>query len=540
MNKYTLFLLCCIYALMLTAVPAKRERCILTLADGSTIEATWMGDEMMHFYQTDDGKHLQCDNEGIAHFVDTEMLLQKWKTKSFKRQATRSYKQASRRRKAREAMSGNKRGLVILVQFPKLPFHFTNTTFQHFFNEKGYFDDINTGSVHDYFLDASYGKFDFSFDIIGPITMSHPLSYYGENNLNGDDAHPALMVAEAIHMIDQDVDFSLYDWDRDGEVEQIFLIHSGYDEAQSHTNNDIWSHAWTLSEAREEGDGNGPVTVDGVLIDSYATSAELRDRTDYNIAGIGTACHEFSHCFGLPDFYDTDGRNFGMNTWSLMDYGEYNGDGGTPVGFTSYERMFCGWLNPIELNEPIRVTNMPPLTSEPVAYILRNSGKYDEYYLFENRQKEGWDKYIGGHGMLVLHVDYDSLAWAENAVNVMRMHQRMTIIPADNILYSSTLAGDTWPGISSKTELSSTSTPAATVFNPNANGEMFIGHTISEISESTEGLISFVFDEEILGISSYQKEEERKKTRIYDLQGKKLPGPQRGIIIRDGKKTLIR
>ena len=345
------------------------------------------------------------------------------------------------------------------------------------------------------------------------------------------------MVKEAIMMIDGIVDFREYDWNRDGEVEQIFIIHSGYDEAQSRTNDDIWSHAWTLTEAIEEGDGDGPVRVDGVVVDSYATSAELRGRTGTNITGIGTACHEFSHCFGLPDFYDTDGRNFGMSTWSLMDYGEYNGNGGNPVGFTSYERMFCGWLEPKELTEPVRVVGMPALTSKPAAYILRNSGKSDEYYLFENRQKVSWDKYIGGHGMLVIHVDYDSLAWAENAVNVFRNHQRMTIIPADNMLYSGTLSGDTWPQ-SEKTELSDNSTPAASLYNPNAEGDLLMHHSITEITESSDKLISFIFDEEALGINSMGKGQNVMDNCIYNLSGQRLTKPQKGINIINGKKYV--
>ena len=391
------------------------------------------------------------------------------------------------------------------------PFHYTNTTFQHLFNDIGYLDEINIGSVRDYFFDQSYGQFDFSFDIVGPVTMKDSLYHYGRNNLNGDDIHPAVMVAEAVKMLEDEIDFSQYDWDGDGEVEQVFFIHAGYDEAQSHTRDDIWSHAWTLSEAQEEDDGDGPVEVDGVIIDSYATGAELRGRHGYSLTGIGTACHEFSHCFGLPDFYDTAGGNFGMNTWSLMDYGEYNGDGGNPVGFTSYERMFCGWLSPIELINPVQVEDMPALPSEPICYILRNSGKADEYYLLENRQKEGWDKLIGGHGLLVLHVDYDSLAWANNVVNTVRSHQRMTIIPADGILYSATLAGDPWPGTDGKkTELSDVSSPAATLYNPNAEGDLLMHHALTNISESSDGLISFIFDEKALGIeemSWYTKDE---------------------------------
>lgn len=77
------------------------------------------------------------------------------------------------------------------------------------------------------------------------------------------------------------------------------------------------------------------LTLDGVKINSYACSAEL---SNTGIDGIGTICHEFSHCLGYPDLYDTDYTgNFGMSSFDLMDYGGYNGDGFCPAGYTAYE-----------------------------------------------------------------------------------------------------------------------------------------------------------------------------------------------------------
>lgn len=546
MRKILLFLICSVYALLLSAVPAKRERCTLTLADGSTIVATAMGDEILHFFQTDDGRFLQCDSLGVAHFVDADVLQARWQEKAEKRQAAREIRNKARqaRRKSRQNIyTGTKTGLVILVDFPDKPFYYPVTTFRQFFNEVGYSDGFNIGSVHDYFYSASYGQFNFNFDVVGPVTMSQNLSYYGANDSKGDDMYPATMFSEAVEKLDRQIDFSKYDWDEDGEVEQIYIIHSGYDEAQSYINADIWSHSWTLTEAKQESnDGNGPITVDGVIVDCYATSSELRNKKGLSIAGIGTACHEFSHCFGLPDFYDTNGSSFCMYTWDLMDYGEYNGNGGKPAGFTSYERMFCGWLNPIELNEPTEINNMPPITSEPVAYILRNSGNINEYYLLENRQQQGWDVELDGHGMLILHVDYDSQAWKLNTVNIVRSHHRMSYIPADNSLSYLTLSGDTWPGTSKKTELSDNSTPAASLFNANANGEKLMNHSITGIRESREGYISFIFDEEALGTPSISSV--KSEGCVYDLSGRKCTTTQglmsRGIYIQDGKKLLIR
>ena len=549
-QRFIPLLLSCFCTLTLYAIPAKRERCTLTLPDGSKVEATFMGDEHLHFYLTDDGRYLLPCTGDTARYVEQDTIRARWQARASKRKAALSRRNAARRaggRRQSKTMSGSKRGLVILVDFPDVPFYFTADTFERLFNETGYHDGINVGSVHDYYLDASYGQFDFSFDVVGPVTMSQPLAHYGENDAYGYDKHPGEMVAEAVRMVDGQVDFTAYDWDKDGEVEQVYVIHSGYDEANRSARTNIWSHAWTLTEAKDEGDGDGPVTADGVRIDSYATSAELQGKGGLTICGIGTACHEFAHCFGLPDTYDTNGIYFGLGSWDLMDYGEYNGNGGTPAGFTSYERMFCGWLEPKELTDPVLVRNMPALTSAPVAYILRNSGKEDEYYLLENRQQEGWDSCLGGHGMLILHVDYDQQAWYNNTVNTDGTHLRMTFIPADGIRNSTTTAGDTWPGTTGKTELSASSVPAAKLYNANADGAMTMDHTISDISETDDGRISFTFDEGADAISapqSFRKE----STGIpggatYNLGGQQVRPGYRGIVIQrtaDGKTHLIK
>ncbi|MBR1499004.1 MAG: M6 family metalloprotease domain-containing protein [Bacteroidaceae bacterium] len=540
----------CICVLTLWAIPAKRERCTLTLPDGSKVEATFMGDEHLHFYLTDDGRYLLLADNDTAHYVEQDAIQARWQARASKRKAALNRRNAARQARQgqqHKAMTGSKRGLVILVDFPDVPFYFAADTFERFFNETGYHDGINVGSVHDYFLDASYGKFDFSFDVVGPVTMSHPLEYYGENDAYGYDMHPGEMIAEAIGMVDEQVDFTAYDWDKDGEVEQVYVIHSGYDEANRSSRTNIWSHAWTLTEAKAEGDGDGPVTADGVRIDSYATSAELQGKGGLTICGIGTACHEFAHCFGLPDTYDTNGIYFGLGSWDLMDYGEYNGNGGTPAGFTSYERMFCGWLDPIELTDPVHVQNMPALTSAPACYILRNSGKADEYYLLENRQQEGWDSCLGGHGMLVLHVDYDEQAWRDNTVNTVGTHLRMTFIPADNIRNATTTAGDTWPGTTGKTELSASSVPSAKLYNANADGAMTMNHSITNISETADGRISFIFDEGADGISAplafREKNTKTLSEAMYNLGGQQVAPGYHGIVIQrsaDGKTHLIK
>ncbi|MCR4921992.1 MAG: M6 family metalloprotease domain-containing protein [Bacteroidaceae bacterium] len=489
-------------ATTLLAVPAKRVKRTITLTDGTQVEAVLSGDENVHFYTAADGTKYVCsDVKGLYREADADELRLRWQSRAQIRERHRSARRARRRAEwgaTSNPVSGHKKGLVILVNYSDLTMKYGQSTYLDFFNKEGYSDYNMGGSVHDYFYSQSYGKFNLTFDVVGPVTLSKKYSYYGENDSEGNDKHAGEMVAEACRLADEYVNFSDYDWDNDGVVDQVYVIYAGYGESQTDDPNVVWPHEYDLSSANMFGDGPGALMLDGVRIDTYACSCELAGSSGSTIDGIGTACHEFSHCMCIPDMYDTDGKNFGMSTWDLMDYGCYNGrngNGETPVGYTSYERMYCGWLTPVELDKGCDITGMKPLTSEPEAYIIYNQANSNEYYLLENHQRESWNRYSYGHGMLVLHVDFDTNAWTDNTVNKVASRQRMTIIPADNSLVfsSSGLAGDPWPGTSKNTSLTDQTSPAATLYRSNTDGRKFMNRPIENITEK-DGLISFTFN----------------------------------------------
>lgn len=501
-NRYLLATLLALLSVAALAVPAKRVQRTLTLPDGTQVMATLTGDETFHYWLSDDGRAFVTDSTGCPHEMEAaqaqQTLCARVRANNVRRQA-RSARRKSAWGAEQNPVSGERKGLVILVNFSNLQLRHTQADYEAYFNEEGYNENGCEGSVRDYFLSQSYGKFALDFDVVGPVTVSKTYSYYGQNDSNGDDKYAATMVAEAVRQVAPSLDLKRYDWDGDGYVDQVYVVYAGYGEHAGASTSTIWPHEYELSAAASQlGDGPGALTFNDVTIDTYACSCELRGSTGSKMDGIGTACHEFSHCLCIPDMYDTSGNAFGMDAWDLMDYGSYNGATGCgecPAPYTSYERMYCGWLTPIELTDPSTVRNMPAITDEPVAYLIRNSnGRYaNEYYLLENHQQTGWDTYAEGHGMLVLHVDFSSQAWADNEVNATASHQRMTIVPADNRLTRGSLSGDTWPGTRSNTALTDTSTPAATLYNANAQGQKLLGHPITEISEQ-DGKVSFLFD----------------------------------------------
>lgn len=482
------------------AVPAKPgAKKTIRQADGTVVELTLRGDEHFAFYTDASGAAFKLQPGDKLVPMSAEQVSETW-TKA--RQARKIDHRARTRGIGDRptATTGKHRGLVILMQFKDQKFVTPEPqqTFDRFFNEVGYNENGMTGSVKDYFLAQSYNQLDIDFDVVGPYTAADSMAYYGSHAIIDDreenDAHPAEFIAQAVDSAADEVDYSNYDWDGDGIVDQVFVIFAGYAEAQGASPETIWPHEWTLETLPKE------YIYNGVRITTYGCAAELKGdgvtNTDI-MDGIGTACHEFSHCLGLPDMYDTENSvNYGMGYWDVMDAGSYLDDSCTPAGYTSYERWFCGWLEPTELKgDMTQIAGMKPLAESPECYVLYNEGNKNEYYLLENRQNAGFDAALFGHGLLVLHVDYDRDTWENNMINVDPEHQRLTIIPADGEygLYSyKSLAGDPYPGITENTALANYSTPASTVFNANSDGKYFMNKSIDSITESEDGLISFV------------------------------------------------
>jgi hypothetical protein len=311
---------------------------------------------------------------------------------------------------------------------------------------------------------------------------------------------------------------------------------------------------------------------DGVVINTYACSSEILVSVVYNritgksqvyqrTGGIGTICHEFTHCLGIPDMYDTHDSGFtGTGTYDPMCSGSYNENSYRPANYTAYERIYAGWIEPIELNEPTTVIGMRSASDYGQVFIIYNDANRNEYYLLENRQKAGWDKAIPSAGLLVTHVDYDPNAWKWNIVNskfsvewndsvyAANDHERCGLFKPnyDNGEWAGSAL--TYPQVTrnnvQKQELTNTSDPAAILFNANTDGSFFMNKPITNIVQNEDGTISFDFmggsqTNIISGIQPAIVSMETKATHeIYDLLGRKVKSPGKGIYIRNGRKVI--
>ena len=333
------------------------------------------------------------------------------------------------------------RGLLILVNFSDVQFVENNTqqAFDSLANGDDYTYNGATGSCKQYFTDQSNGKYIPQFDVVGPIQLPHPMAFYGENAADGNDRYVVDFVIDACKGADSlGVDFSEYDNDNNGMVDFVYIIYAGYAESEGAGAATIWPHNWDLISAlyfgytyQKEYFATSATNyklpeMDGVKLNNYACSNELKKSNNAR-TGIGTICHEFSHVLGLPDYYLTttnpvvDQRNT-PGAWSLMGYGNYLNNGNTPPNYSVYDKYYLGWLEPEALSKSQSLEI--PADGETTYMISRNerhveAGPYrtDTVYYLENRQQEGWDTYLPGHGLLIWRVIFDEEDWYSNCPN---------------------------------------------------------------------------------------------------------------------------
>lgn len=501
------------------AIPAKRGQWkTLTLQDGTEVRATLVGDEHGHFWKAENGQaYIQQGDVYVA--IDAQKAIAKAKARRAKVNAQRVQKRTFGHP---TTILGDKKAIILLVNFKDKQFNtaHNNDLYQRIANEEGFSEGDFKGSMADYFKAQSRNKFTLNFDVIGPLTVSKNASYYGSNDSEDNDKFPGEMICEAVELAKQEVsDWKQYDWDDDGYVDQVYVVYAGKGEADGGASNTIWPHAYDLTSAQAYGDGTGPVAVgENLYVNSYACGPELEGRNG-SINGIGTMCHEYSHCLGYPDFYDIDySGGQGMGSWDLMDGGSYNGNGFQPAGYTSYERWFAGWEQPIELkDEDVEVRNLKSLQNDGEFYIIYNDKNENEYYLLENRQKEGWDASLPSAGLLILHCDFDQAVWEQNAPNDDPNHQRLTVVPGDGEYQTDSWMGETYftdEGILTdpfpqgsknffnknfKTK-GTVAKNAAQFFTKTSNGTKWMNGSVEEITQNSDKTISFNYVANLGGV----------------------------------------
>lgn len=502
MKKFLLLSLMMLAGLSAYAVMATPDLVQVTQPDGTVLTLRLLGDENGSYYTRLDGTPLRRLESGF--FVEDPSVVGETK-------AARSA-----RRVAQQAMIGggfplvgSPKSVVILVGFRDLPFEQTRQNFLDLLNQENYSYGGGTGSCRDYFIAASNGVFTPTFDVYGPYTLQNDMAFYGAPQGSSHDKDPGAMVAEACQLADAaGVDFSQYDYNNDGILDNVFVYYAGHNQAEGASENTIWPHQSNIAYKG--------IKVDGKTVASYACTSEYSGQSAPNRAAIGTFCHEFGHVLGLPDFYDTsdsDGQLYTVGNWDIMSSGSYNNGSRTPPTYTSYERFYLGWLTPEQLTEkgqymlePLETSNKAFLIAASAHNLSGQMPSPSEFFLLECRENVGWDApsaSLPGTGMLVWHIDYSAAAWNNNTPNNGPSILRMHLEEANGQIWSTRSSWD-----SGRATDAYPSGTRYTSFTPTLhNGTQLLDQKVFDIVENGSASITFIY--KALGDASLEFDKER-------------------------------
>ena len=501
-----LFVIALIYnTVTILASPAYPGLVKMAQPDGTTISVYLKGDEKVHWMESEDGYSLMYNSKKAVVYAisdedggmtpssvavrdissrsvaDKKFLKDIPKKLSFNKAQINTLKSiweftpkssSIGSSQFRSASIKTVKAICTLINFQDKKLVRTKTEFNNLMNQAGYTANGDIGSVNDYYYKNSYGQLSFVITVAGPYTVSKNWAYYGANDKNGNDSIDRVVefAKEAANLTFNDININPSDYDNDGDgyIDAFHIIYAGYGEEAGGPPNSIWAHEYGFSPALSFGTKR---------LDVYSCSPELRGNSGSDITHIGVVCHELCHVLGAPDFYDIDysdngGEFAGTGKWDLMANGSWNNNGACPANINMYQKIKFGWVNPTILNQPKNVLSMLNSADNAVAYRYDTSTP-GEYYILENRQKNGFDQYVPGTGLLIYHVSITDADIKNNTVNnkhpqkVYPVCASATTNPTGTPTSYGSInsTGCPFPGSSNNTSFTDYTVPSATAWN---------------------------------------------------------------------------
>jgi M6 family metalloprotease-like protein len=324
--------------------------------------------------------------------------------------------------------------------------------------------------MRNYFLAQSYGAYDITCLVQDWTVLSGTEATYAGGVSGAHDTVQASKLFQPVleQLNTNGMDWSQFDSDGDGFLDNVLVIHSGFSAAggdgvkcganaasnrirgQGHPGTDCFlSDVWD--------DPNSGIMLNGFAI----TSAYERVCNLDTVAGFGTMAHELVHTFGPMDSYDiTTGNIGGLGAFDIMaNPGGYTGSSTAPGSLSPFSKYTAGWLTYEAIGADGTYTILPSNTNANV-YVISQGFATGEYLVIENRQAIDFDQDIFGGvgGLLIYHCDESVTGfgakgfpfqpgWPANG-----NHYKCALLPADGLydLEQGTNngdAGDIWqPG----------------------------------------------------------------------------------------------
>lgn len=248
------------------------------------------------------------------------------------------------------------------------------------------------GSMHDYFLEQSYGKYTVEGQAYGWFAVDKPEAYYGDDHPEGgsDNLRPGTpgdLLSDAVDVVNLEgaIDWlaydtmDLYDLDGDGDlnepdciIDHPLFIHAGIDQSGgggAQGDDSIWAHSastWKVVTAATNPGATCPADWGGTILYNYTIMPED--------GGVGVFAHEFAHDLGLPDEYDTMYTGAGASTafWTLQASGSWIGRPAQtqPSGMSIWAKYVLGWVDP---SDNLAVLDVGEMGKDPFVLRLEQS-----------------------------------------------------------------------------------------------------------------------------------------------------------------------
>ncbi|HEX8613255.1 MAG TPA: M6 family metalloprotease domain-containing protein [Telluria sp.] len=297
---------------------------------------------------------------------------------------------------ASAAVSGQMRGLTVIIDFSDAPGTITKPQVESFLNDANYTGFGNAQSVRGYFLAVSGNKLDYSNSVTRYYRAKRPKSYYADASLDSGTRSQELIM-EALNWVksSEGFDFSTLSRDSSGHILGLNFFYAG--EADSPWSKGLWPHMGWLGEQ---------FCSNGACTGSYQISDMGKQ------LAIGTFVHESGHLImGWPDLYDYDGSSQGsVANFCVMGFGGVGYESQfrptRPVGFLRY---LAGWDTATELNPAINRSapsgRLSMAADGHALYRWSNPANADEAFYVEAIHKSDQNLYQPDQGLAVFHID---------------------------------------------------------------------------------------------------------------------------------------
>jgi len=300
-------------------------------------------------------------------------------------------------------------GLCLLVQFPDVPGTIKREDVEAFCNQQGYSGFGNKGSVHDYFLDVSVGKLRYT-NIVAPYYTAKQKRVYYTNESVSQPTRARELIKEALNFWTQkEFDFTALTSDNESHVYALNVFYAG--PVVNNWSKGLWPHSYHLLTPYQ-------LTTGKVAFDYQITNMG-------NELTLGTFCHENGHMIcDFPDLYDYGYESRGVGSYCLMCAGGIP-DPKNPTHINAYLKYKAGWAT-----ELTKITgNLIASADAAKNSFFMHAKNPTEYFIIENRFKNGRDASLPDSGLAIWHID--ELGDNSNEQMTVTSHYECALVQAD-------------------------------------------------------------------------------------------------------------